>query len=76
MTKILSEMQRAEKGIIRQIRGGKGISAKLDSLSLYLGKEIELISKQSKRGPVVIKSGNTQVAIGLGIAQKILVSIK
>ncbi len=69
-------MQRAEKGIIKQIRGGKGLFAKMDSLSLYIGKEIELISKQSKRGSVVIKSGNTQVAIGSGIAQKIIIDVK
>ncbi|MCU4164346.1 MULTISPECIES: FeoA family protein [Marinilabiliaceae] len=76
MTKILSEMQRAEKGIIKQIRGGKELLARMDSLSLYIGKEIELVSKQSKRGPVVVKLGNTQVAIGSGIAQKIIVDVK
>jgi ferrous iron transport protein A len=76
MTKTLSEMQGAEKGIIKLIRGGKGLSAKMDSLSLYIGKEIELVSKQSKRGPVVIKTGNTQIAIGYGIAQKIIIDVK
>ncbi len=75
MTKTLIEMQQTEKGIIQSIRGGKGLSAKLDSLSLYIGKEIELVSKQSRRGPVVVKSGNTQVAIGSGIAHKIYIDI-
>ncbi|NBC83999.1 MAG: ferrous iron transport protein A [Bacteroidetes bacterium] len=76
MTKTLSEMQQAEKGIIQSIRGGKGLSAKMDSLSFYIGKEIELVSKQSRRGPVVVKSGNTHLAIGSGIAQKIIIDVK
>ncbi len=75
MIKPLIEMLSAEKGIIKKISGGKGLSAKMDSLSLYVGKEIELISKQSKRGPVVVKTGNTQLAIGSGIAQKIFIDV-
>ena len=42
MAKTLSEMESTEKGIIKNIVGGKGLSAKMDSLSLYIGKEIEL----------------------------------
>lgn len=76
MLKRLTEMQVPERGVISSVKGGKGLSEKLDNMSLYIGKKIELVSKQARRGPVIIKTGNTQIAIGFGIAQKIFIDVK
>ncbi|MDB4335106.1 ferrous iron transport protein A [bacterium] len=76
MLKTLTEMQVDEWGTISTLDGGKGLSEKLDNMSLYIGKEIKLISKHSRKGPVIIKVGNTQIAIGFGIAQKIFIEAK
>jgi len=76
MLKNLTEIKVAEQGIINKVVGGKGLSVKLDNMSLYIGKKIELVSKQSRKGPLIIKSGNMQIAIGFGIAQKIFIEVK
>jgi len=69
----LIEMADGEKGVISEIVGGHGLTKKLDNWGLHIGKEITKVSRQWRRGPVVIQSGNTQVALGYGIALKIKV---
>lgn len=71
----LVEMSDGEKGLISEICGGCGLTQKLDNLGLHIGKEITKVNRQWRRGPVVIQSGNTQVALGYGIAMKIIVKI-
>ncbi len=46
---------------------------RLSTLGIRPGKRITKISAMLMRGPVTIQSGRTQLAIGFGIANKILV---
>jgi ferrous iron transport protein A len=71
----LIDMEDDEKGIIAEISGGRGLTQKLENMGLFVGKEITKVSKQWRRGPIVVRSGNTQVALGYGIAMKIMVRI-
>lgn len=63
-------------GIITAINGGYGLIQKLDLLGIRTGKEIIKTSGQWMKGPVIIRSGNTEIAIGYGMAQKIMVQVK
>lgn len=47
----------------------------LITMGLRIGKEITVINKQWLKGPVIIKSVNTQIAMGFGIARKIMVEM-
>jgi Fe2+ transport system protein FeoA len=62
---------------IIEVSGGHGIHRKLLSLGFHKNDIIELDSKSILKGPVLIRdvSSGTAVALGRGIAQKIMVEI-
>lgn len=62
---------------IIQIAGGYNTHRKLLSLGFHKNDVIELDSKSILKGPVLIRdvSSGTSVALGRGIAQKIMVEI-
>ncbi|MGQ9701328.1 MAG: FeoB small GTPase domain-containing protein [bacterium] len=72
-TKNLISLRPGEKGKVIEILGGKGLVNRLEALGIIPGAEITKVSEQLMHGPVVIKIGNTQVAIGYGMARKIMV---
>lgn len=55
------------------INGGDKLREKLLSMGILPGKNIEVLSV-SKKGPVIIKSSDTRIVIGHGMASKISVS--
>jgi ferrous iron transport protein A len=61
---------------IKTIRGGYGLVKKLDALGIREGKEITKISRQWLKGPVVIRAGKTEIALGYGMARRIMVEKK
>ncbi len=71
----LTDISAGERGIISAIEGGYGLVSKLDAMGIRVGKEVTKVSAQWMRGPVILRQGNTQVAIGFGMAQKVLVEI-
>jgi len=71
----LAQMRAGQKGNIVRISGGHGIAHKLEALGIREGKEIKKISDQWMRGPVLLQHGNSQVALGFGMASKVLVEI-
>lgn len=55
-----------------KINGGNNIKSKLYQLGIYEGSEIEKRFSY-KKGPVIVKVLNSEVAIGRGMAEKIIV---
>jgi ferrous iron transport protein A len=53
------------------IEGGVNAFKKLKEMGIYPGVKIKVISVSN--GPVIIGLGNTRIAIGRGIASKIMV---
>ena len=74
MVKVLYEMNKGEKGKIITIRGGRGRILRLAELGIIPGEEITLLQKSF--GPVIIKVKDTNLALGRGIAQNILVEVE
>ncbi len=62
-----------EKVRIVSLAGGRGMHQRLASMGLSVGSEIEVIRK-GVPGPFLVASGDTRLAIGAGIAHKIMVS--
>jgi ferrous iron transport protein A len=56
---------------IKQIAGGRQLTHRLLSLGLRVGSEIELT--QRRGGGVVVANAGTRVALGAGVAEKLLV---
>ena len=60
------------RGKVVEISGGAGLANKLMTMGIYKGKEIAKLSHIGLRGPVVIKSGRSILALGHGVASKII----
>lgn len=71
----LSKMKSGESGIVIQIQGGKGIINRLSALGIRVGQRITKISSMLLRGPVTVQVGNSQIALGYGMANKVIVRI-
>ncbi|MBL7054365.1 ferrous iron transport protein A [Candidatus Woesearchaeota archaeon] len=69
----LSKLKSGEIGIIKQLRGGLEFQRTVNSLGVIVGKRIKVISVQPLMGPVVISMDNMQIAIGRGMATKIII---
>jgi len=72
----LSTMKAGAKGVVTEIRGGLGLLRRLENLGIRPGVKITKVSAQFMRGPVILRVGHTQAALGFGMAQKIIVGIK
>lgn len=73
MEKLLTELGPGEQGIVAAIQGGRGLQARLRSLGLAEGQKIRKVSALAWGGPVVVEVKRTQVAIGRGMAGRIVV---
>ena len=71
----LSQMQAGRTGTVIQVLGGRGLIRRLDALGIRPGKKVTKTSSTLFRGPVTLRTNQTQVAIGFGMANKILVEI-
>ena len=70
----VTELKSGEKARVITITGGWGLLRKLDALGVRRDTEITKMSSQVLRGPVIIKIKNVDVAIGFGMAKKIIIN--
>ncbi len=71
----LTQMQIGQSGVVIQIQGGHGLVNRLNSLGIRPGKRITKISSMIMRGPVTIQVDRAQVAIGFGMARRIITEL-
>ena len=74
MEKKLSQMKYEEKGRIKEI--DKSLKAQIAGMGIREGKEIEMMTKQPIKGPVVVNVDRANTSIGLGLADKIIVEVE
>ena len=73
MKETLAKLKKGERGIISALECAAGQCRRMTSLGLQKGKEVEIVSRHPWRGPIVIKIGNLDLAIGWGLAQHVIV---
>lgn len=71
----LRQMRAGQSGIVFQIQGGRGLVSRLSALGIRPGQRITKVGSMFMRGPVTIQVGNAQVAIGFGMANRIIVEL-
>ncbi len=71
----LRQMQTGQSGVVVQIQGGHGLINRLSALGIRPGKRITKVGSMFMRGPVTIQLGSAQVAIGFGMANKVIVDL-
>jgi len=69
----LAEMRTGQTGTVVAVMGGHGLIRRLDALGIRPGKRVIKLNSTLFRGPVMIRVDNTQVAVGFGMARKIIV---
>jgi len=70
----LVKIEPGREVVVMQLDGGREFLEKAESLGLRTGVRIKKLSAQVMHGPVMIKIGNSKVALGYGMAKRILVS--
>lgn len=71
----MTELSRVDQGkevTLVRISGGRGIRSKLYSMGLVPGSSFTVLSR-GRGGPVMLRVKDARLAIGQGMAQKILV---
>ena len=63
-----------ERVVIREMAGGKTAKSRMSDVGLRLNDHLEIISN-SGEGRLILGRDCTRLAIGRGIAQKIMVSV-
>jgi len=66
-------MQNGQSGTVVEIRGGRFMLNRLGALGIRPGQRITKVSAMFMRGPVTIQLGGSQVAIGFGMARRIII---
>jgi Fe2+ transport system protein FeoA len=77
MTMRLTEAPRGRLLRIADVQGGEGVRRRLFSLGFHRGDLVEVDTQGILRGPLLVRNltADTSVALGRGIAYRILVDI-
>lgn len=71
----LTQLEEGKSGVVVDIHGGHGLIRRLESLGIREGKRVTKVSSQFMHGPITLRIDNFQVAIGFGMAKKIIVRV-
>jgi len=69
----LIDLAEGERGVIVKALGGLGLVRRLAEMGLTPGVEVKLLKKGSFGGPVEIEVRGVALALGYGVASKVLV---
>jgi ferrous iron transport protein A len=72
----LAGVQMGQKVRVVNIRGGLGIRQRLSCLGIHPGDYIMVTKSALMRGPILINIHGNQVALGRGIATKVVVETR
>jgi len=72
--KLLNVSPDAYAQIIR-IMGGRNLKSKLNQLGLQVGDNLHVLRRAPFGGPVLVECNGREVALGRGVAEKIIVEL-
>lgn len=68
----LNLIDTGKKGIVYDISAGQRASKRLYEMGFNKGSELKVV--KNDRGPIIVSLSGTKIALGRGLAQKIMVS--
>jgi len=74
--KTAAELAPGEEGAIVSLSGGPGAQSRLRALGLAEGQRVRNVSRIAWGGPIILLVNRAQVAVGRGMARKIVVRVK
>ena len=69
----LAQLKNGQSGTVVEIQGGRRMVDRLNARSIIPGKKITKTSAMLMRGPVTIEVDRAEVAIGFGMASRVMV---
>ena len=72
----LSELRPGQKARIITVRGGRGFRERFSGMGLHIGSEIEVLHSTGSNGMILVKTGDTRLMIGHGMAHKIFLRVE
>jgi ferrous iron transport protein A len=69
----LTNMSPGQEGVVAGIQGGLGVTRRLDAMGIRPGIAVVKLAGHLFGGPVVGQVGNSRIAMGFGMAKKIVV---
>jgi Fe2+ transport system protein FeoA len=70
---MLTQLDNGASAKVMELRGGHLVVGKLEAMGIVPGSTITKNGSSIMNGPIVLKKGSTQIAIGYAMAQRILV---
>jgi ferrous iron transport protein A len=71
----ICQLRPGQSGRVIEILGGHGIAERLNSMGIRPDKNITKVSSAFMKGPVTVSVDRCQIAIGYGMAQKVMVEV-
>lgn len=72
----LVQMKPGESGVVLAVHGGWGFTSRLEALGIRVGQQLTMVSATFSRGPVTVRLGNMQLALGFGMASRVMVQVE
>jgi ferrous iron transport protein A len=69
----LTQLKKGSKARIVEFIGGKEVTHRLMMMGLRPGEQLVKLSAFALRGPVTVRIGHTTLALGHGMAEKVIV---
>ncbi len=71
----MDTLKSGQKARVVEVRGGWGLRQKLSEMGILPGQVIFVTSSSAWRGPVRVQINSNDVALGRGVARKVLVEV-
>lgn len=71
----LIQLKKGSKARIVELAGGKQVAHRLSMMGLRPGEQLVKLSSFALRGPVAVRIGHTTLALGHGMAEKVIVEV-
>ncbi len=71
----LGQMKKGETAVVISLEGGENFVSRLCNLGVRPGVKITKLNAHFWRGPVTIKVGASSIALGFGMAGRIMVEV-
>lgn len=73
LTQTLDNMKPGQKAKVVEVRGGWGIRQQLSELGIFPNQIVTIANSSLWRGPVLVQVHSNEVALGRGVARKVVV---
>jgi ferrous iron transport protein A len=71
----VAQMRTGQTGTVVEVLGGHGLVRRLDGLGIRPGRQVTKASSTLFHGPVTLKINSSRVAVGFGMAKRIIVKL-